>query len=267
MIKKIIKSVFKFFGLEVKRRPAMGGSMPRRYLTRHADRLLYYETPAGNYYLPEGHGNDAIVYAMSRGDVFEPEVVEMAKRHIRSGTAVLDVGANLGQMSVIFSKLAGERGLVYAFEADDFLFEILKKNIDANGCKNAVPVFGAVWSENSRELIFPRPDFIKSHTYGSYGISPDAAFGRKVNSVTIDSLRIETPISFMKIDVQGSDLHAMRGAVQTIKKHQMPILFEFEEEFRGEFKTTFQDYVDFVDSIGYKFEEVILSINYLVVPK
>jgi Methyltransferase FkbM domain len=76
----------------------------------------------------------------------------------------------------------------------------------------------------------------------------------------------------MKVDIQGSDLFALRGAVETIKRHRMPILFEFEQQFQAEFGTSFQDYVDFVNSISYRFEKVVLvprplSINYLIVPR
>ena len=87
---------------------------------------------------------------------------------------------------------------------------------------------------------------------------------------TIDGLNINTPISFMKVDIKGSDLFALRGAVETIKRNRMPIIFEFEQQFQAEFGTSFQDYVDFVDSISYRFEKLVLepeSINYLIVPR
>ena len=71
----------------------------------------------------------------------------------------------------------------------------------------------------------------------------------------------------MKVDVQGSDLFAMQGAVETIKRNKMPILFEFEQQFQEQFGTTFQDYVEFVDSIGYKFASTVNLTNYLIVPK
>ena len=57
------------------------------------------------------------------------------------------------------------------------------------------------------------------------------------------------------------------GAVETIKRHRMPIIFEFEQQFQAEFGTSFQDYVDFVNSISYRFENTVLNINYLIVPR
>jgi FkbM family methyltransferase len=170
-------------------------------------------------------------------------------------------------MSVLFSEMVGDNGIVYSFEADDFVFKILKKNIDANSCKNIVSVFGAVFNESGKELFFPKQDFERFLSYGSYGIDPQANSGRKVKSIRIDDIEFSLPISFMKVDVQGSDLFAMQGAKETIRKHRMPILFEFEQQFQDEFETSFQDYVEFVDSIDYKFSEVVNQINYLITPK
>lgn len=70
----------------------------------------------------------------------------------------------------------------------------------------------------------------------------------------------------MKVDVQGSDLFAMEGAKETIRKHKMPILFEFEQQFQQDFNTNFNMYVDFVKSINYKFAETIMGINFLIIP-
>jgi hypothetical protein len=71
----------------------------------------------------------------------------------------------------------------------------------------------------------------------------------------------------MKIDIQGYDLLAMKGAVETIKRNRMPIIFEFEHLFQDELGINFQEYIDFVLSIGYRFERVIDGQNYLIIPK
>ena len=42
-------------------------------------------------------------------------------------------------------------------------------------------------------------------------------------------------ISFFKIDVQGYDLNVLKGAKNTILKHKMPIMFEYEKDFENEF--------------------------------
>ncbi len=263
MIKKILRKILNRGGYDIIK--LNYGSEKYRKNSSFKE-LNFYDTPTGKYYLPSKLKKDTVANAIKNGDYFEKEVIQIAKNYIKRGTAVLDVGANYGQMSVLFSSLVGETGAVYAFEAEPIIFEILKKTFAVNNCNNVFTIPGAVYNKLGEKLVFPEPDFKRFESYGSYGIDPNAKIGRIVESVTIDSLEIKQPISFMKVDVQGSDLFAMQGAKETILKNKMPILFEFEQQFQEEFNTTFNDYVEFVKSINYRFEAVIMGINYLIVP-
>jgi FkbM family methyltransferase len=236
--------------------------------TTRTSALTYCKTETGNYYLPTDAHGDIIAAAIKGNQIYDEEIVGVAANLIKPGTAVLDVGANFGQMTILFSLLAGDSGKVYSFEADDFVFEILSKNVEANGRKdNVVPVFGAVHNVVGETLYFPVQDFVRFQSYGAYGIDYNAQAGRAVPSVTIDSLDIREPVSFMKVDVQGGDLLAMQGAVETIARNRMPIVFEYEYRFEKEYRLDFQEYVDFVRDIGYVFKKVIAAQNYLIVPR
>jgi FkbM family methyltransferase len=263
-IKNPIRKIVNKFGIDIHK-----SSVKEKRITpaRVVGELGYYETPIGNFYLPLDAPNDVIINHMKEGKIFEPEIMEVAERYIKEGTAVLDVGANFGQMSIIFSRLVGKKGEVYSFEAQKKVFDILEKNAEVNDAHNINSVFNAVYLESGTTFYFPEPDFEQFSAYGSYNLPLDAVLGQEVKSLKIDDLQIEKPISFMKIDVQGCDLFAMQGAIETIKSHKMPIIFEFEQQFQNVYKTNFQDYVNFVDSIGYKFAEIILDINYLIEPK
>jgi len=227
----------------------------------------YFETPIGNYYLPQNIKGDLVAIEMKKGQLFDSQIIDIAKLYIKKETSVLDIGANYGQMSIEFGKLLSDTGTVYAFEAQETVFNVLSANLEANRIKNVKTFFNAVYDKNNIDLIFPEPDFVRFSSYGSYGIDPNAKVGKKVKSITIDSIEFDQHISFMKIDIQGSDLFALRGAVKTIEKYKMPIIFEYEEQFQEEFGTSFQDYVDFVNDIGYKFLKTVQEINYLIVPK
>ncbi len=263
MIKKLIRKAGHFFGIEIARykKPVIVSSIKTRNLT-------FYKTDTGNFYLPTDAKSDVVALTIIDNKIFEKEVVDLAARFIKPGTTVLDVGSNFGQMSILFSNLVGEHGKVHSFDADDWVFEIFSKNIEANNKqKIIIPHFGAVHNVADETMIFPDQDFKDYGANGAYGIDYTATSGREVKSITIDSLNIQGPISFMKIDIQGGDLQAMQGAVETIKKYKMPILFEYEYHFEDKFNMKFQEYVDFVASIGYKFEKVINGHNYLILPR
>ena len=266
MIKSSLKKIANALGFSISRVNSVNNADKEFFKSSNED-LDYFETPIGNYYLPNNAPNDHVISIMKRGKYFDENIINVAKKYIKPGTSVLDLGAHLGQMSILFSKLVGPEGKIYSFDADDYIYEILKKNIAANHCTNIQHFFGAVYNENDKMLYFPKPDVSKFGAYGSYGLQPNTDKGREVKSITIDRLNIAGPISFMKIDVQGSDLFALEGAVETIKKNKMPIIFEFEQQFQNDFNTTFQDYIDFVNKINYKFIETIDGINYLIMPK
>jgi FkbM family methyltransferase len=274
-MKRLIKQILQKNGITISRAPIQASTAEidpvsqrgGKYFVCKENGLNYFETPIGNYFLPSNAPNDIVINTMRRGEYFEKPIIDIAERYIKRGTAAIDVGANFGQMAIHFSKLAGENGKVYAFDADDYVFQVFQKNIAANKASNVVSVFGAVYSCEGRVFRFPKQDFVEFGAYGSYGLDPTADSGRNVTSITVDGLGIQEPISFMKVDVQGSDLFAMQGARQTIARHRMPIIFEFEQQFQERFGTSFQDYVDFVKEIDYVFAEVVSEINYLLLPK
>lgn len=232
------------------------------------ERLNLYDTPTGKYYLPSFLKKDIVANSIKRGVQYDTEIIELAKKYITPNSAFLDIGANYGQMSILLSRYIQSigTGKVYAFEAEPFVCEILKKNVYINNCQNIDLFFGAVHNKIGEKLVFPEPDFKRFDSYGSYGIDPTSKNGRTVETLTIDSLNITEKISFIKVDIQGSDLFALQGAKEIILKNRPVIVFEYEEQFQNEFKTSFNDYVEFVKSINYRFEKILSNINYLIVP-
>jgi len=230
--------------------------------------VTFHTTSLGNFYTPAHASDDIVAKAIRAGRIFEPYVIDVATSYAKPGTLILDIGANFGQMSVLFSRMAGSDGMVFSFEAQRYCFAILQQNLAANKCKNARAFYGAVMEKGGQEVSFPEPDLTRFRTYGSYPLSLDAGkdASAKVKTLAIDDLKIDFPISFCKIDTQGSDIFGLRGMRETALKHRMPILFEFEERFQEEFGTTFQDYVDFVQSIDYRFVKTFADINFLILP-
>lgn len=259
-VKLVLRYILNYFGYDL-----IKSIKPRKSLK--TERLTYFKTKTGNYYLPTDAYEDIVARAIIDGRVFEDEVVSIAKSYIKPKSVVLDVGANYGQMSVIFAEAVGLNGKVYSFEADEFIYSILNKNIEANNKVDVIrPIFGAVHDVNTT-LIFPEQDFKVFGSYGAYGVDYTAKAGRSVKTVVIDDLAIEGPISFMKVDIQGGDLLAMRGAINTIRKNKMPIVFEYEYQLEERYSLSFQAYVDFISEIGYEFKKVLGGHNFLITPK
>jgi FkbM family methyltransferase len=237
-------------------------------MTAHAPATALHATPTGSYWLPSGITTDVVVNAIREGLVYDEEIVEAAKWFVEPGTTVLDLGACFGQMTVLFARMVGEQGHVVAFEASPDLCGLLRRNVAENGVAARVDVReAAVWSAGGEVLSYPFPDWSVFGSYGSFGVDPGArAAGWQVGTVAIDDLELPSRVSFMKVDVQGSDLAALQGAERTIRRERMPIVFEYEELLRDRFGADLGDYLSFVERIGYRVEQVIGGCNYLIVP-
>jgi FkbM family methyltransferase len=226
-----------------------------------------HETAIGRYWVPDVPAGDIIGSVMTSGGIFDEHVYKLACPWLTADAVVLDIGSNLGQMAMEFAKLVNT---VHAFEAHPFLHEVMTMNFAENGFANIVPHLGAVWDSTDLELFYPNYNSNTFNCRGSFGIDPTAdantAKGVTVKSLTVDSLNLER-VDFVKIDIQGADLRCMKGMRQTIEKFQPAIIFEYETAFaESKFGETLQDYLNFVDEIGYRVV-VEQHSNYLIVPK
>ena len=234
-------------------------------------KLKLYKTVTGNYYLPQFALKDLIRNEIIDNKIFDKKVYETAIKYIKEDSIVLDVGANFGQLSVLLSK-SKKNVEVYSFEASKYIFEILEKNIKINNT-NVKLFHNLVGNETEQELFIKKLNISKFNTYGSNMIEKIDTRNEnnpnieKINSIKIDDIFFNKKISFMKIDVQGYDLEVLKGSKKTIAKHQMPIIFEYEEDFAKDFNYTFNNFENFIDEINYKISLQIDKSNYLILPK
>ena len=109
-------------------------------------------------------------------------------------------------MSILFSKLYTDVQ-VYSFEASQYIYQILLKNVEANS--NNIKVFNHVLSDKTGEGYLVKPNIKKYRTYGSVEVEfsndKDSVYSKKISLKKIDDIKFEKNISFMKIDVEGWD--------------------------------------------------------------
>jgi FkbM family methyltransferase len=136
------------------------------------------------------------------------------KRHTRPGATVLDVGANVGSYTLLFAGWVGEAGHVYAFEPAAASRAGLERHLTINGLSRRVTVRPEAISDRSGSA-----PFLDAGTHGDNRLVPAATAGtRSVPSLTIDEFCGASGLSpdVIKIDVEGAELPALRGARRTI---------------------------------------------------
>ena len=149
------------------------------------------------------------------GEVHEPEISKIMTRLLRPGDLVVDGGAHIGYHSLHMARLVGPRGRVEAFEPDPTNFELLEHNIAVNDYDNVNARDTAIWSRSCRKHLYLRDDHHGDHRLYDPG---DERTRIEVQAVDLDSVLTSSLLSprLIKLDLQGAELHALRGMQQTL---------------------------------------------------
>jgi len=143
---------------------------------------------------------------------------------------ILDIGANLGTFTIPIAKYINS-GMVYSFEVQKIIFIQLCSNIFLNKLTNVYPIHGLVCDKiiNKFSNII-LPDYKNNNNLGGYTVldqkSDINSIEEKVRNIVIDDLNINN-IGLIKIDIEGSEIYALKGMENTLKNNNYPpIIFE-----------------------------------------
>lgn len=141
---------------------------------------------------------------------YERDEVALARKLIRQGDVVFDIGANIGYWSILLAKMVGESGRVVAFEPDPSNFVILKRNLEMNGLTQVIPLESGLGDVEGVALLY-RSKFNAGDS--SFSPVPDAMDVTRAHRRRLDSVCRELDLypSFIKVDVQGHELEVLRG--------------------------------------------------------
>jgi FkbM family methyltransferase len=159
--------------------------------------------------------------------IYEPRETELVKREIKKGDVVLDIGAHIGYYSLIFAKYVGRKGKVFAFEPDPDNFTLLKKNVEINGYENTVLIQRAVSNQTCKGKLFLWEEGTDDHRiYDSH----DNRMCIEIDVIKLDDYfkNYDGKIDFIKIDIQGAELMALKGMSNLLNRNEeLRILTEF----------------------------------------
>lgn len=169
----------------------------------------------------------------------EPEYDQL-ETWVGTGDWVIDAGANIGHYSLKLSRLVGENGRVFAFEPVGDTFELLAANATRFPHKN-ISLFNVAVSDAEAMLSMEMPllDSGLDNYYMAHLSNKDS--GLKVYCIPIDCFHFPNPIKFIKIDVEGHEISALRGMKNIIERDHPVIVAEGHTP----------EVVSFLEELGY----------------
>ncbi|MDX0548511.1 FkbM family methyltransferase [Sinorhizobium medicae] len=172
-----------------------------------------------NFHLPERDDDHIQKVISSSKNFYELDLLSDAFPRIGKRSVVVDVGANIGNHTIFFSKVCGAK--VIAFEPYDVARERLLANVSLNGVEDLVEVHdAAVGAVTATGDV----DVISIHNLGQTMVKRQAGDAGHVRIVKLDDVLAGRDIDLLKVDTEGMELEVVRGAEETIRRCK-PIIY------------------------------------------
>jgi FkbM family methyltransferase len=208
-----------------------------------------------NYDIDLSEGIDLSLFVFGG---FQDHVTKAADYVIAPNAIILDVGANIGVMSLRFAQQA-PAGQVYAFEPTAYAYRKLLRNLSLNPELAArITPIQAFCSDRS-----PASDNLVA--YSSWKIDGSAADAHPLHGGTMHSTesadvftidefcraRQISAVDLIKIDTDGHELQVLRGASETLARFRPTIIFEAGLYAMAENESSFEQFSAYLSPFGY----------------
>ncbi len=171
---------------------------------------------------------------------------------VREGDTIIDIGANIGETLLNFSKLVGSKGFIFSFEPDPRNFEKCARNISLNTFNN-LKLFE--WGLGDQEGLLAISQ-IDSRNPGmnrilEKSVSTDT---KQVRVTTLDNFVAKnnfSKIDLIKIDVEGYEKNVLIGATECIDRFKPTMFIEVDDNNLKKSGSSAKDLLSYVESKSY----------------
>jgi len=174
-------------------------------------------------------------------------------QYIKEGDTVIDCGALYGDHSLAYANKVGTYGTVLAFEVNPEAYECLYRNMRD---VPQVKIYQVGLGEKN-ELLTIR----QSQNAGASFIDHDETISLPTIRVNaLDDMNLSR-LDFFKLDVEGYELKALKGARQTLIRLRPKVLMEINKAALERNGASFKAIADFMQALGYSIEDVYPEVE------
>jgi FkbM family methyltransferase len=201
-------------------------------LFKSATGVVNQKTPWGNQM--EIDVNETIGNSIYSTRIYDLPLSETIWRLTEPGNFVLDIGANIGFVTGLFSHKSGPAGKVWSFEPNPVIISRLTKNI-SNNKNNNITLYPFALSDSNSEGYLEFPD-IFSYNHGVAYVENNGGHSAKAMKIDLrkldDMIDPDTIINVVKIDVEGHEISVFKGAEKLIDNKQITnIVYEDHDPY------------------------------------
>jgi FkbM family methyltransferase len=195
----------------------------------------------------------ACLAIMGEYEVLETKIL---KFFAANSEIIFDVGANVGYYAIELGVVLGPTAMIHSFEPVPESFEQLQKNVLLNSASSSVLCNQYAISNSEGKLLLYKPRISGSSASSARNLHPDEEVDTvQVYMTTLDKYLLTNRIDHMdllKIDVEGSELMVIEGALESIKKYQPIIFAELLRKWCAQFDYSPNEVLEILLPIGYR---------------
>ncbi len=219
----------------------------------HATGIIRCSTNHGFDIVIDPAADKGVERSIVNEGTYEEGTLHVMSKVLRPGCTFLDIGANVGLMSLFASRLVGAAGVVHSFEPLPEIASLLEASAQINGLDNIQVHRLALGATASERTLHRNPQVNR----GSASLAWGSAGGTSTD-VWVDSLDHWSQtwplhrVAMVKIDVEGWELEVLRGGQAFFRRPERPVVcIEFSDEHPLE-GGTLGDLYSAMTSLGYR---------------
>lgn len=192
--------------------------------------------------------------------LFEKSECLFVTKFLKQGMIFFDVGANLGQYTLLGANRVGSSGQVHSFEPSGRMFSELKYNVELNNQSDICILNNVAVSDKEGTARLSKYE-AGSEVYGSIGSQDWDGWGKsiigyeEVKMIALDQYIKEKNIDhidLIKMDIEGAELLALRGAYELLRDADVSaIVLEMSDVTTNGFGYKAVEIWDYLKSLGY----------------
>ena len=185
---------------------------------------------------------------------WEPLETALIAEILKPGDGFVDVGANIGYFTLLASRRVGPSGRVIAVEANPRTFKLIEANVRLNECANVdlrhvaageTPGFATMIEREAGNAGGDQVDFAAVSSHTSMAVE------------RLDQLVGEQPVRLIKLDIEGAEAKALRGATGLLERSDAPdLVFEFTPKFLADMGDEPRALIGLLERLGYRLQTI-----------
>lgn len=185
---------------------------------------------------------------------YELPTVRFMRSYLKDGDVAIDVGGQIGYLSIIMATSANRHVQVVSFEPEPGNINSFKQNIELNTLENVTLVEKAVSDHAGKIKLYLSSDRnagTHSTVFVEGNVSEEFV---EIDAVTIDdevSSRGIDRVDLIKIDVEGGEIDVIRGSVKTLMSFQPVVITELGDALQKARGFSTDEFKLFMEDHGY----------------